>query len=638
MKLICSVLLLLMLATASQAQSQQNYDVSLIPKNLLPYASTVVRNEEVNIEVKDDDNTVYHIKKAVTVLNKNGDDIARIVLWYNKNNPIRSVKGVTYNEFGKLISKFSEKDFVDQSATASYSLFDDSRVKHFIPSIGAYPYTIEYEYEQRSKQSLNFDDWQPNSSSGMAVEKSTFTFACSPSFKIRYKEINLPAKVAIGSTKDGLKTYTWQVSGIKAFRYEPYSPNEEEYLSMVKIAPQDFKYEGISGSFSNWKELGQWTYDKLLASRRALPTPTIEFVKQLTANITDPKLKAKKIYEYMQSKTRYISVQVGIGGYQPFLAADVDRTSYGDCKALVNYTQALLSAVGIDSWYCVVQAGSEKVNLMPDFPSMGQGNHIILCLPFKNDTTFLECTSQKIPFGFLSDFTDDRNVLACTPQGGKLMHTTSYASPINLQARKASFTIDDKGLLTGNVSTVFKGTQYDNREDMLDEPPAEQLKLFPKFYPAINNLEIENYSFKQDKAILPSITEDLKINARDFATADNGKLYFSLNPLNRSGRAPKDVRNRVTPLYINRGYTDEDEITYKLPASYKPEFKPDNVIIDKPFGRFTMTTSIKAGELVFTRRIQLKEGTYSKDLYVELVEFYQKVADADNFNISLVKS
>jgi hypothetical protein len=639
MKLICSVFFMLMLAMASQAQSQQNYDVSLIPKNLLPYASAVVRNEEVNIEVKDDDNTIYHIKKAITVLNKNGDDIARIVIGYDKSNPIRSVKGFTYNEFGKQISKFSEKDLADESATAGYTLFDDWRVKHFIPSIGSYPYTIEYEYEQRSKQTLNFDDWQPNSSSGMAVEKSTFTFTCSPSFKIRYKEINMPAKVVIGSTKEGLKTYTWQVSGIKAFRYEPYSPNEEEYLSMVKIAPQDFKYEGISGSFTNWKELGQWTYDKLLASRKALPAPTIEFVKQLTANIAEPKLKAKKIYEYMQQKTHYISVQVGIGGYQPFLASEVDRTGYGDCKALVNYTKALLDAVGVESWYCIVNGNHDyKISFTADFATMSQANHVILCLPFKSDTTFLECTSQKIPFGFLSDFTDDRTVLACTPQGGKLMRTPAYSAQVNLQARKAGFTIDNNGMLTGSINTVFKGIQYDNREDMLDEPVSEQRKLFPKLYPAINNLDIENYNFKQDKQLLPSITEDIKLNARDFATTDNGKLYFSLNPLNRTGRAPRDVRNRVTPLYINQGYTDDDEITYKLPAGYKLEFNPMDIKLEKPFGKFTANMLVTGDKLVFKRYLQLKEGNYNKELYSELVDFYQKIADADNYNVSLVKN
>ena len=518
-----------------------------------------------------------------------------------------------------------------------FHFFEDSRVKAYSPAASSYPYTVEYEYEVRYRQTLNFYDWQPNPSDGLAVEKSSYTFTCPASFGIHYKEINIPEKAIRGTTKEGLNTYSWDVKNIKAFKDEPYSPNDAVYLSSVKIAPVSFKYEGITGAFNNWQELGKWNYDKLLLNRQTLPSETVQHVKDITAGLTDQKQKAKKIYEYMQGKTRYISIQVGIGGYQPFLASEVDRTGYGDCKALVNYTQALLKSAGIDSWYCVVQAGGQKVSLLNDFASMAQGNHIILCLPLKNDTTFVECTSQKIPFGFLSDFTDDRTVLACTPDGGKLMHTPKYTAQTNLQARKAEFTIDNNGELSGDIKTVFKGTQFDNREDLLSEPAAEQLKKCPKLYPAINNLDIITYHFSEEKNILPAITENIKLSARDFATNDNGKLYFSINPLNRTGRAPREVRNRVTPLYINDGYTDEDEISFKIPAGYKSDLDELNVFIDKPFGRFNATMTISDDKVVFKRRIQLNDGTYSKEIYNDFVDFYQKVAEADNYNVTLVK-
>ncbi|MEP6611620.1 MAG: hypothetical protein ABJA76_07035, partial [Mucilaginibacter sp.] len=104
---------------SAAANAQQNYDASLIPKDLLPYASSVVRNEEVTIEVKDLDNTVYHIKKAITVLNKNGDDDARIVIYHDKNDVIKSVKGFVYNQFGKQIDKFGESKFDDVNIGSS---------------------------------------------------------------------------------------------------------------------------------------------------------------------------------------------------------------------------------------------------------------------------------------------------------------------------------------------------------------------------------------------------------------------------------------------------------------------------------------------------------------------------------------
>jgi hypothetical protein len=619
-----------------KTNAQQNYDAGQIPKELLPYASAVVRNEEVNIEVKDLDNTLYHIQEAITVLNKNGENLAHIVVWHDKSKVIRSIKGSVYNSSGMLTSKFSEKDFEDVNATDDFSLFEDSRIKHYIPVVTDYPYTIVYEYEVRSKQSLNFNDWEPNPSTGLAVEKSRFTFTCKPDFDIRYKEINMSSKATIATNAAGFKTYTWQVNNIKAVKDEPYSPNPENILTQVKIAPVKFSYEGIAGSSNDWQELGKWIYDKLLKSRADLPAETAQHMKDITSNIADPKLKAKRIYEYMQQKTRYVSVQLGIGKYQPFFAADVDRLNYGDCKALVNYTQALLKTVNIDSYYCVVKSGSRKVSMLNDFASMNQGDHVILCIPFKNDTTWLECTNQKIPFGFLGDFTDDRTVLACTPEGGKLMHTPKYTAKANLETRKANFVISDAGELSGDMTTTFKGIQCKNREGLIEESPTERLKQIQYIYP-INNMAIEKLEYKQDKSQEPVIIENIKFKARDFASANDGKIYFSLNLAKRVSNAPREIKNRVNAVDINRGYTDEDEINYTLPKGYRLEKEPINIKVDKPFGKYAATMTINGDQLVYKRRLELIDGTYTKELYQDLVDFYQKVVDEDHYNVVLIK-
>ncbi len=635
MKLFLTGILLLIAGLTTSAQ--QSYNVDNIPKNLLPYASAVIRNNDVTIEVKTADNTIYHVKTAITVLNKNGDNLAHIEIWHNKSNVIRYVKGVVLNEFGIQTNKFSESDFEDASAANDFSLFEDSRVKHYMPAVTNYPYTIEYEYELRSKQSLNFEDWQPNPNAGIAVESSSFNFICKPDFNIRYKETNIPDKVIIGKNETGEKTYYWHITNLKAIKDEPYSPDKNSYLSSVKIAPEKFSYEGITGSFTNWNELGKWIYDKLLVNRDQLPDQTVAHINDITRDITDPKEKARKIYEYMQQKTRYVSVQVGIGGYQPFPAADVDKLSYGDCKALVYYMQALLKIAHINSWYCMVEAGNNKTSMYSDFASMDQGNHVILCIPFKNDTTWLECTSQKIPFGFLGDFTDDRNVLACTPEGGKLLHTPKYTAQNNLQSRKAGFVINDKGELSGSMETSFMGTQYDNREGLISKSSMEQTKELNDIYP-INNLEIEKFDFKQDKSLQPVTFEHIKLIARDYASVSEGKFYFMVNPVNRTSIGPREVRNRLNAVYINEGYTDVDEISYTLPKGYHLEKIPLNINISKPFGSYTATMALKDDQLIYKRKIQLVDGNYSKDSYQELVDFYKNVTDADNYSVTLVKN
>ena len=627
----------LLFSACIAANGQENYDASLIPKELLSHASAVVRNEEETVEVKDFDDVICHIKKAITVLNKNGDEDARIVVEHDKSNIIKSIKGAIYNAYGKQVGKFSEGDFEDVSAGNDFSLFEDVRVKHYLPAVTEYPYTIVCEYEVKRKQTLDLDGWQPNPKDGIAVEKSSFIFSCGNNFKIRYKENNVPGKVSISTNSQGLKTYQWHVEDLKAIKYEPFSPYHENYAISVKIAPETFTYYGINGAFNNWSELGKWEYDKLVANRQELPAETIEHVKEITKDISDPKLKAKKIYEYMQAKTHYISVQVGIGGYQPFLASDVDKQNYGDCKALVNYTQALLKAVNINSHYCVVEAGrSYKVGMKDDFPTMEQGNHIILCLPFKNDTTWADCTSETIPFGYLGDFTDDRNVLACTPEGGRLLHTPKYTYQNNLESRKASFVINSDGELSGGMTTIFKGTDYEDREYLVNEPVKEQYKWLQKTYP-INNLEVTSLNIRQEKTFDPVTKEAIQLRARDYANVNDGKIYFMINSVNRNEFVPEQVMNRKNNVYINRGYTREDEITYTLPAGYKSEKSPLQFSEDKPFGKFSATMQINGNQLIYKRKLQLIDGTYDKEVYKDLVDFYQDVYDADHYSVTLVK-
>lgn len=621
--------------TVFSTQAQQNYNVANIPKELMAYSSGVVRNSDESILVKSLDNCIYHCKKAITVLNKNGDRLAQINLWYNKSSSIKSVKGSVYNASGIMIGKFSERDFEDINTTDGYSLFEDMKLKYYKPVVTEYPYTIEYEYETRSNQTLSLGSWDPNPGMGVSVEQSRFSFTSKPDFKINYKEINTSEKAVITTDAHGLKTYTWHISNLKSIKDEPFSPNTEAYLTMVKLSPVSFIYEGISGTYTNWNELGKWYYDKLLKGRDGLQQTTIDYIKELTAGINDPKLKAKKIYEYMQQKTRYVSIQVGIGSLQPFFAADVDKNSYGDCKALVYYTQALLKVAGIESWFCLVEAGLRKVSFMPDFASIDQGNHIILCIPFKNDTTWAECTSQKIPFGFLGDFTDDRWVLACTPEGGKLLHTPRYNAETNAINRKGNFVINSTGELSGDMSTAFFGTEYDTRESIIDDSYTEQLKYIKRAYP-INNFDIEKLEFKKGPGALT--TENIKLNARDFAALNSDKFYFKVNLTTRADNVPDEVRNRTTDVYINRGHVEDDQITYQLPEGFHPDRELSHKAITKPFGKFTVSMHLDGQKLTYHRHLQINEGTYNKDTYQELIDFYQNIADSDAYRMVLAKN
>ncbi len=70
------------------------------------------------------------------------------------------------------------------SLISDYSIYEDTRVKHLRFLSASYPYTIEYSYVQEFDGFLTLPSWRPISSFEMAVEQSTFTLRCDPSYAL----------------------------------------------------------------------------------------------------------------------------------------------------------------------------------------------------------------------------------------------------------------------------------------------------------------------------------------------------------------------------------------------------------------------------------------------------------------------
>src|SRR6202012_193753 len=179
-------------------------------------------------------------------------------------------------------------------------------------------------------------------------------------------------------------------------------------------------------------------------------------VKKMTDTIKTDKEKAKFLYKYLQQNVRYVSIQLGIGGYKPFPATFVDEKKYGDCKALANYMRALLKAVNIPSYYAIIRAGT---NQEPADFSFNENvfNHAIVCIPFKNDTTWLECTSNTSPFGKLGSFTENRNALLITEDGGKLVNTPRSTMQDNQFNSEVHLVLKPNGGATAELKLLGTG-------------------------------------------------------------------------------------------------------------------------------------------------------------------------------------
>ena len=192
------------------------------------------------------------------------------------------------------------------------------------------------------------------------------------------------------------------------------------FITFVTIIPKYFSY-GRAGSFDTWKSYGDWHY-AVNQDKVVLPAEEQKKVDRLVKDLIDPRKKIEVLYNYMQSKTKYVNVSIDEGGLIPYPASYVCENGYGDCKALTIYMKALLKQAGIESNYCLVNAGDRAKHIISSLPSQ-QFNHVILGVPLGQDTVWLENTNQQIPTGYLGSFTQDRLVLWVDQDNSQLVKT-----------------------------------------------------------------------------------------------------------------------------------------------------------------------------------------------------------------------
>lgn len=608
---------------------------SQIVDSLKQNANAVVRLQKLDITISSQRNMSVCIKRIVTVLNKNGIGAINAISGYDKTSSINNIEAIVYDAFGNEIKKIKRKDFKDQSAVDGISLFSDSRVVFLDYTPITYPFTVEFTCVFETSNTAAIPKWLPIGNYFTSVEKSLLNVYYPSNLGFKKKEFNF-LNFQITKTIDTSSQLSYALENIVALKPEDMSPDFENIYPRVIMGLEFFNLEGVDGTAKNWKEYGQWFSEKILLGTDNLPEETISKIKNLVGTETDPIKKAKIVYNYVQNKSRYISVQVGIGGFKPMLANDVDRLSYGDCKALSNYTRALLSAVDVPSYYTELYGDSDKTDIESDFSSL-QGNHVILAVQNKSDYIFLECTSQDTPFGYQANFTDDRNVVVIKPEGGEIVRTKNYEAKDNTQISKGNYSISETGDFVGGVSIVSEGTQYGKKYYLEKLPPTENEAHYKSYWDNINNLKINKTSFSNDKEKIAFI-ENVQISAVNYGAISGNKILFIVNAYNQYSGNLKKIRNRHNPFEIQRGFLDNDETNIVLPNGFIIEALPDNIELTTKYGIYK-TEIIKkdVANLIYKRSFLLKKGLYPKEEYEEFRLFIEKIKRNDNSKIVITK-
>lgn len=609
------------------AKEDPKYPVSAIPEEMKTGMYAVIREQEVRFEITSISTSTMYYRQVITILNANAKDYAVEVVGYDKFSSIKSFKGTVYDASGNVVKRLKPSEIYDQSAFDGSSLFSDNRLKKADLSQGTYPYTVEFEYEVSEKRVYASPDFYLYQDDEISIQRSLFSLISPAALKPRYKLFKIK-EPKIGN-QDGKVVLEWTFENIMPEKFEGMTPDFDRVVPNIATAPGKFEYDGYAGDMSSWTEYGKWNL-LLNKNRDNLPESTKQKVKQLTQGLTSVEDKTRVLYEYLQSKTRYVSIALGIGGLQPFDAAVVDQTGYGDCKALSNYMVAMLKEVGVKGYYTTVMGGDNARNVDVDFPSH-QFNHVIVSVPNGRDTIWLECTSQTNPFDYQGRFTGDRKALMITESGGKLVNTHRYPAEQNLQTRTADVYVDMAGDAKAKVKTTYKGLQYENDDlnFILGNQYDDQKKWLQRNV-QIPSFDIASFKMTNNKSRTPSAVVDVDLVLKRFATISGKRVFLNPNLMNRSTVTPEKLETRKNNIELSLPYIDLDTIRYHLPEGIYPEFLPEPVSIKSRFGEYEAKYQVDQGSLVYIRRMRMNKGEYPAASYKELTDFYRNVNKADN--------
>lgn len=621
----------LFLIIATFLNAQDKYSIVSIPKELLENSNSILLDEFVSIDVSQAGKIKVKTKRVWAVLNARGNNDAALMEGYDANSKVKKIEAVIYDAFGKKKEHFRKKNFSDLSHSGYSTMYSDSRVliKRYTP--GSYPYIVVFESETESGDTGFINRWYPLKRYYESTQKSVYRITFDPTNKLRYKARNLENfDISIEETPTQI---TFTANNLKAIRYEEHAPSYSSIFPNVHFALDEFYLKGKKGSAKSWNDFGKWMSEDLLSDVNAIPEATVIKIKNLIAGETTNEGKARKIYQYLQDKVRYISIQIGIGGWKPMPASDVDKLSYGDCKALTNYTKSLLDAVGIPSYYTILYSDRSRTDIMEDFVSI-QGNHAILGIPDGDKITWLECTSQDVPFGYIGAATEDRNVLIITPEGGEIVRSKIYEADENLQDNRGRIDVKPSGEIVASLIRTSGGIQYESKYLLPKQKKDEIDEYYKKYWNNINEFTLTSTNFTNNSENI-LFTEEIELISPSYTQAVSDGFLFIPNVFNQVSYIPPRIENRKQLLEISYGFVDEDKVKIFLPSEFIAAGLPDPIQITTNFGSYKASVVETEEGLTYNREIRIEKGIYPAEEYENYREFLRTVKRHDQNKILL---
>ncbi|TDG02278.1 DUF3857 domain-containing protein [Paraburkholderia guartelaensis] len=413
--------------------------------------------------VVEDDDTVLRANTTAGV-----DEIAQRYVWFNKDiETITQLSAETIDPDGTAhaVGASGIRD-VQEPRSAGAPTFEDGVLRTVIfPGV-----------QVGSRVHLHFAKRRAK-----ALDAGTFSYFVEPTGEpVEFQRLifDLPASVPLHADARGYTALAPETANGRTryafdYRHGPYPPLEAGAVAYVNWG--DRLMVSTVPDFAAFAT----RYREAAADPTSTDPAIAALAQALTADVSDPRDKARRIYDWMRFNIRYVALFLGETAAVPHRATDILRNRYGDCKDHVALFSALLAAVGIRAEPVLLNLG--PVYTLPDVPGYGAHaiNHAIAWLPDLG--VYADTSSGGYAFGYLPPAVMDRpvllvddGVLSRTPAAERRERTARLSLEVGASGDAAySYYVEDEGAGAEPERNSFRRATHTGAQQLA----AQRLRL-----------------------------------------------------------------------------------------------------------------------------------------------------------------
>jgi len=591
------------------------------------------------------------VRRVYKILRPSGRDYGIVPVSFNAHSKITGLRGWCIPAQGKDY-EVKDKEAIEVSLPkiAGSELISDVKDKLLQIPAADPGNVVGYEYEEEEQPMVLQSVWMFQRE--IPTREAHYSLQLPAGWEYKATWINYSESQP---TQSGSNQWDWVVSDVKAIRPEAEMPPFEGVAGQMVIS--FFPAGGASlNGFGSWREMGKW-YLNLTNGRRDASAQITQQVANLTASSHTPLEKMKALALFVQHDIRYVAIELGIGGWQPHSASDVFTHHYGDCKDKATVLSSMLSQIGVESFYVVINI--ERGSVTPETPaSVGGFNHVVLAIklpaevsdpslvatvqhPSLGTLLYFDPTNELTPFGEIGGYLQANYGLLVTPEGGELVQLPEQPPIMNSIQRAGRLTLDPAGTLRGEVSETRLGdrawaerwrlrsvTKSTDQIKPIEDLLAGSLSLFHISQASIMNLNQTDQPFGFHYTF----------EAQDYAKNAGGLLLVRPRVLGVKTSGILETKEpRKFPIEFEGPSRDTDTFDITIPPGYVVDDIPPAVDADYGFASYHAKTEVNGNLIHYSRTLEVKELSVPVARADELKKFYRIIA-GDERNTVVLKT